>query len=430
MDKLAFDESVFISTLKQIIQHAEKVQNKPPTLIPNEELIANEVLSILGPYSTEKGGPLKIEKICFQEHRANVIIEYKGTDPDQIVSFVGSHMDVVPADPKTWNKNPFEMTVSKEEGQTKCWGRGTTDCLGHVALLTEFFRQLAVNKPALKTTVVAVFIASEENSEIPGIGVEELVARGKLDHLKKGPLYWVDCADEQPCVGSGAVIEWALTAHGKLGHSAFPQNSVNALIMAYEACNELMKRFHAKYPTHPNEKKYGFVASSSMKPTMFDQCGTASNQIPSKATIRGDIRVVPFYDALEVKKDIESWIKEINGNVDQLQGHGFSYKSGEFTGSLELEWIGDLYFGVACDMESKGFQALAQASQSVLGEVKPFSVCGSLPCVKELQDAGFDLQMVGYGVEAVYHADNEYCTVEGMKRGFDVFNLLIQNLNK
>lgn len=124
-------------------------------------------------------------------------------------------MDVVPADPATWDKNPFEMTVSKEEGVTKCWGRGTTDCLGHVALLTEFLRQICTEKPKLKTTITVVFIASEENSEIPGIGVEELVKEGKLNHLKNGPLYWTDCADEQPCVGSGAVLEWALSAQGK-----------------------------------------------------------------------------------------------------------------------------------------------------------------------------------------------------------------------
>jgi acetylornithine deacetylase len=26
-------------------------------------------------------------------------------------AFVGSHLDVVPANPETWNVNPFELTV-------------------------------------------------------------------------------------------------------------------------------------------------------------------------------------------------------------------------------------------------------------------------------------------------------------------------------
>ena len=40
------------------------------------------------------------------------------------------------------------------------YGRGTTDCLGHVALITDLFVQLAEKRPALKTAVWAVFIAS------------------------------------------------------------------------------------------------------------------------------------------------------------------------------------------------------------------------------------------------------------------------------
>ena len=33
---------------------------------------------------------------------------------------------------------------------------------------------------------------------------------------------------------------------------------------------------------------------------------------------------------------------------------------------------------------------------------------GALPVVADLQKAGLDIQMVGYGVEEAYHADNEY----------------------
>ena len=41
----------------------------------------------------------------------------------------------------------------------KLYGRGTTDCLGHVALITELFIQLAEKKPNLKYSVAAIFIA-------------------------------------------------------------------------------------------------------------------------------------------------------------------------------------------------------------------------------------------------------------------------------
>ena len=46
---------------------------------------------------------------------------------------------------------------------------GTTDCLGHVALITDFMATLAEQKPKLKTTITVVFIANEENSDFRGM---------------------------------------------------------------------------------------------------------------------------------------------------------------------------------------------------------------------------------------------------------------------
>ena len=41
---------------------------------------------------------------------------------------------------------------------------------------------------------------------MPGVGVEKLVETGKLDFLKDGPLFWVDSADSQPCMGESSVL--------------------------------------------------------------------------------------------------------------------------------------------------------------------------------------------------------------------------------
>ena len=46
---------------------------------------------------------------------------------DQIVSFVGSHLDVVPANAeKGWDRDPFKLFIDGDD----LYGRGTTDCLG------------------------------------------------------------------------------------------------------------------------------------------------------------------------------------------------------------------------------------------------------------------------------------------------------------
>ena len=40
-----------------------------------------------------------------------------------------------------------------------------------------------------------------------------------------------------------------------------------------------------------------------------------------------------------------------------------------------------------------GHKVLCEATAEVLGECKPYSLTGSLPLVKELQDEGYDLQV-------------------------------------
>ena len=57
-------------------------------------------------------------------------------------------MDVVPANPETWKRDPFKLTVEGDH----LYGRGATDCLGHVALLTELMMGLAIERPALQRT--------------------------------------------------------------------------------------------------------------------------------------------------------------------------------------------------------------------------------------------------------------------------------------
>src|SRR5262245_56704858 len=102
-----------------------------------------------------------VEHVAYVPGRGNLLIEYPGSG-EGTVAFVGSHFDVVPADPAAWKRNPFKLIIEGE----RLYARGVTDCLGHVALLTDYFIQLAEKRPKVAPTVSAVLIANEENSEI------------------------------------------------------------------------------------------------------------------------------------------------------------------------------------------------------------------------------------------------------------------------
>jgi acetylornithine deacetylase len=283
--------------------------------VPEEDRVVKHVLDVLSPFTSSNGGPLVVKQLSYTPGRSNLMVTYPG-ETEATVAFVGSHMDVVTANAAEWGKDPFKLIV---EGD-KVFGRGTTDCLGHVAMLTDMLYQLAEAKPKLKRSVVVLFICNEENSSIEGIGVDEVVKRGEIEHLKKGPVFWVDSADEHPCIGTGGVTTWKLTFHGKIGHSGLPHNAINPIIGSYEALTYIMNKFHAAFPAHPDEKRYGYPIPSTMKPTQVLYPEGSLNQIPGVSTISGDIRLTPFYKFADVKKVVDAAVAELNANISQLNG--------------------------------------------------------------------------------------------------------------
>ncbi|KAG4973110.1 hypothetical protein JHK87_029931 [Glycine soja] len=414
----------FVALLSKLIAESKYVQNNPPELIPQEDRVVKHVLDVLLPFSTTTGGgPLLVNHVTYHAGRGNLIVEYPGTVPGKILSFVGCHMDVVTANPNDWDFDPFSLSVDGD----KLRGRGTTDCLGHVALVTELMRKLGETKPNLKSSVVAVFIANEENSAITGVGVDALVKDGLLNKLKDGPLYWIDTADKQPCVGTGGMIPWKLHVTGRLFHSGLAHKAINALELAMDALKEIQLRFYSDFPPHPQEQVYGFATPSTLKPTQWSYPGGGINQIPGECTISGDVSVK------DVMKKLQEYVDDINESAQKLESRGpvskYVLPDENIRGRLTLSFD-EALSGVACDLNSRGFHVLCKATEEVVGYVKPYSITGSLPLIRELQEEGFDVQTSGYGLMATYHAQNEYCLFTDMSQGYRVFARIISQLEE
>ncbi|KAL6498114.1 hypothetical protein OROGR_028511 [Orobanche gracilis] len=417
----------FVSLLSKLIGESKHVQNNPPDLIPEEDRIVRHLLNVLHPFSAANGGPLVVKHVAYKPNRGNLIVEYPGTQPGKILSFVGMHMDVVTANPSDWDFDPFTLSIDGD----KLRGRGTTDCLGHVALVAELMRRLGETKPQLKSTVVAVFIASEENSSIPGVGIDALVKDGLLDKIKQGPLFWIDTADKQPCIGTGGMIPWKLHVTGKLFHSGLAHRAINPLELAMEALRVIQLRFYKDFPPHPNELVYEFATPSTMKPTQWSYPGGGINQIPAECTVCGDVRLTPFYSVSNVMEKLQEYVEDLNANIVKLDTRGpvskYVLPDENLRGRMTITFD-EALSGVACNLDSRGFHVLCNATKEVVGHVKPYSITGSLPLIRELQDEGFDVQTSGYGLMATYHAKNEYCLLSDMCQGYGVFVRIIAQL--
>ena len=380
---------------------SERLQNFPQKdkPQPQEDLAGDIVLQELQPFVRDGG--LRIDRVSYAEGRGNLILTYPGKT-DRTVAFVGAHLDVVPADPAEWQRPPFELQI---EGG-RLYGRGVTDCLGHVAVLTDLFAQLAESQAELDCNVAAVIIANEELSSVGGIGIGKLVKEGKLDHLKSGPLYWLDSADFGPTIGTGGMATWKLTVEGKAAHSGFPQNGINAAELAFAATQALQDWFYKSYPPHPKEHEYGFLVPSSLKPTRVQVENDTLAKIPAKAIVEGDIRLTPWYSPQEVKEGALAFMQKLD--VSQLLSYGPSrYHMADVVGTVKLE-VGAPGGGIACDLTSPGYRMLHEAITKVRGNARPFALTGTLPYVRSLQKHGFDVQITGFGRMDTYHAPNEF----------------------
>lgn len=430
------DAKRYVELLRRLIAESKKLQNNPRLGIhPQEKLAAAVVLKELEPYSTKNGGPLILQELEYVPGRSNVKVIYPGTT-SETVAFVGSHLDVVPADPESWDKDPFKLTVDGD----KLYGRGTTDCLGHVALLTLFLAELGRARPLLKRSVVVLFIAAEEGGET-GIGVDAVVERGELDQVKGGPVYWVDSADSEPCCGTSGAISWSLKCKGRLFHSGFPQKGINSIELAQEAMARIQKQFYQDFPPHPGDDAYLFASGSTMKPTQIECAKGSINQICPETTVLGDIRLSPFYRVEDAVKAVETYVKDLNANIESLPTkgawssfvlpHNVEVQAGELKrAEVELIWQGDIvtwrhYEGIAVSLDSEGHKALVQSCREARGSVKPYSISGSLPLVRSMQQAGFDIQLIGFGHMHVYHGINEYCSLSDMSKAYEVIKRIL-----
>jgi acetylornithine deacetylase/succinyl-diaminopimelate desuccinylase-like protein len=168
MNALALREDRFLDVLRRLIALTPKLQNNPSAgLVPEERLAAQVVLDTLAPHL--QSGFIHAESLASSgnESRPSLVLTVKGSDAGAgTLGFVGAHFDVVPADEKGegWEHNPFALW---EGPGGVLYGRGVTDCLGHVAVLTDLLAQLAERGERPRRTLKVVLISTRSPRTCP-----------------------------------------------------------------------------------------------------------------------------------------------------------------------------------------------------------------------------------------------------------------------
>ncbi len=162
--------------------------------------------------------------------RGNVVVRLKGTGEAPPLLLLG-HLDVVPAEPEHWSRDPFGGDVV--DGMV--WGRGALDMKGIVAMQLMTVLLLHRERVSLKRDVIFAATADEEAGGEYGIGflvkqhpdlVRAEVALSEFGgfNLELGGqrFYLVQAAEKGIC-------QFTLRARGTPGHGSTPHND-NAVV--------------------------------------------------------------------------------------------------------------------------------------------------------------------------------------------------------
>jgi acetylornithine deacetylase/succinyl-diaminopimelate desuccinylase-like protein len=193
------------------------------------------------------------------EQTAALVVHYRGSDKNLKPILLSGHMDVVAANPKDWQRDPFKLV--EENGYL--YGRGVADMKTNVIALVETFMRLKREHFVPKREMVLVFSGDEETDMA---STRELAKRyhdaefllnadaggGTYDANYKPVVYEVQAAEK-------TYADFRLTVTSAGGHSSEPDVPKNAI---YRLARALEKVAAYQFPVQHSE-----ITLASLKAT-------------------------------------------------------------------------------------------------------------------------------------------------------------------
>src|SRR6185312_7852534 len=184
------------------------------------------------------------------EHTAALAVHYRGSDKSLKPILLSGHMDVVAANPKDWQRDPFKLI--EENGYL--YGRGVADMKTNVIALVETFMRLKREHFVPKREMILVFSGDEETDMA---STRELAKRhhdaefllnadaggGTYDAHYKPVVYEIQAAEK-------TYADFQLTVTSPGGHSSEPEPSKNAI---YRLAKALDRIAAYQFPVQHNE---------------------------------------------------------------------------------------------------------------------------------------------------------------------------------
>jgi len=203
----------------------------------------------------EKEG-LACELLESEPGRGNVITRLKGSGEKPSLLLL-SHLDVVAANPREWNAEPFAGTI--KDGFV--WGRGALDMKSMTAVEVMVLKLLKKKRVQLKGDVILAATADEEKGGEKGVGwlTRKYPEKIRADYvINEGgglaipvngkSMYTVQTAEK-------GILWFKVKAKGTPGHGSIPGAADNAIVRMNNVVGKL-ERYRSRISLTPTVRQF------------------------------------------------------------------------------------------------------------------------------------------------------------------------------
>ncbi|MGO1872191.1 MAG: acetylornithine deacetylase [Halomonas sp.] len=227
--------------------------------------------------------------------KANLVARLGPADIPGIV--LSGHTDVVPANPKSWQSDPFQM----EQRGSKLFGRGTCDMKGFAACVmaaAPAFAHTALNRP--------FYFCFSHDEEVGCLGAPAIARY--LAQLSVPPALAIigEPSEMKLINGQKGKIAMRVTVRGEGGHSSFSPQHVNAVEYASRVITMIAERSRRYEQNGPFD--HDFTVPHATTLTTIIEGGVATNVTPDTCSFIFELRSI---DQDAAANDIQMLISDI-----------------------------------------------------------------------------------------------------------------------
>lgn len=223
---------------------------------------------------------------------------------------ISGHIDTVPFQGQPgWTRDPLRMEVADD----RIYGRGTSDMKGFLAQCVDAASELELR--TLRRPLVFIFTADEE---VGCVGAEKAATEipTVLGEMPMPHLAWIgEPTSWDVCHAHKSIVGFEIMVRGRGGHSGAPAEGVNAIAVMGKVM-DVIGRLQQERASSPDPKFTDVFPESPCDVINFGTItgGMAVNMIAEQCKLRVSYRTLPDADPIELYREIERRVAEIDSH--------------------------------------------------------------------------------------------------------------------